>query len=50
MREHLAHLPAAEIEAIVQRLQGFESDVFETRSMPRAPPYRPIDLDITLRP
>lgn len=50
VREHLAHLPAAEIEAIVQRLQGFESDVFETRSMPRAPPYRPIDLDITLRP
>lgn len=39
VREHLAHLPAAEIEAIVQRLQGFESDVFETRSMPRAPPY-----------
>ena len=50
VRTHLAHLPAKDVEAILQRLRVFEPDVFETRTMPRAPPYRAIDLDITLRP
>lgn len=35
---------------MVQRLRAFEGDVFETRSMPRLPPFRQLDLDITVRP
>ena len=50
VREHLAHLPSAEVDAVVGRLQSYEDDVFETRSLPKAPPYRSIDLDITIRP
>ncbi len=50
VRMHLAHLPPEEVDAVVERLQQYECDVFETRSMPRAPPHRSIDLDITIRP
>ena len=49
VREHLGHLEDSMVESVVARLRSFEADVFETRSMPRAPPHRPIDLDITLR-
>jgi hypothetical protein len=49
VREHLGHLEDSMVEAVVARLRSFEADVFETRSMSRAPPHLPIDLDITLR-
>jgi hypothetical protein len=49
VREHLGHLGDSMVESVVARLRSFEADVFETRSMPRAPPHQPIDLDITLR-
>jgi hypothetical protein len=48
VQEQLGHLEDSMVEAVVARLCSFEADVFETRSMPRAPPHRPIDLDITL--
>jgi hypothetical protein len=48
VRLHLAHLPTGQIDAIVQRLQRFEGDVFETRTQPRPPPVRPgFDVPIT---
>ena len=49
VRSSLRHLPDAMIEQIVQRLRGYETDVFETRTMPKAPPHRRVDLDVTLR-
>jgi len=50
VRLHLAHLPTGQIDAIVQRLQRFEGDVFETRTQPRPPPVRPgFDVPITER-
>ena len=49
VRSSLRHLPDAMIEQIVQRLRAYEIDVFETRTMPRAPPHRKVDLDVTLR-
>ena len=49
VREQLGHLEDSMVEAVIARLRSFEADVFETRSMPRAPSHRPIDLDITLR-
>ena len=50
VRAHLAHLPSTEVDAVVERLKHYECDVFETRSLPKAPPFRSIDLDITIRP
>ena len=50
VRHHLAHLGDDQIEAVLARLRVFESDVFETRTMPRLPPLRELDLDITERP
>ena len=46
VRVHLAHLPAAQIDEVVQRLQAFEGDVFETRTQPRPPPTREFDVPI----
>ena len=50
VRQHLAHLPDHQVEDVLARLRVFESDVFETRVMPRLPPIRELDLDITERP
>jgi hypothetical protein len=49
VRSSLRHLPDTMIEQIVRRLRDYEIDVFETRTMPRAPPHRKVDLDVTLR-
>ena len=46
VRIHLAHLPAAQVEEVVQRLRMFEEDVFETRTQPRPPPIREFDVSI----
>ena len=46
VRVHLAHLPTAQIDEVVQRLQAFEGDVFETRTQPRPPPVREFDVPI----
>ena len=46
VRIHLAHLPAAQVEEVVQRLRMFEEDVFETRTQPRPPPMREFDVSI----
>ena len=43
----LAHLPAQQVEDILTLLGGFEDTVFETRTMPRMPPVRQLDMDIT---
>ena len=50
VRQHLSHLPDQQVEDVLARLRVFESDVFETRVMPRLPPRRELDLDITERP
>ena len=47
VRQHLSHLSADRIDSVLQRLRVFEDDVFETRTMPRLPPHRQLDLDIT---
>ena len=47
VRTHLAYLPAAQVDEVVRRLQVFESDVFETRTMPRPAPERP-DFDVPI--
>ncbi len=44
VREHLGHLEDSMVEAVVARLCSFETDVFETRSMPRAPGVREMYL------
>ena len=49
VRVHLAHLPTAQIDEVVQRLRAFEGDVFETRTQPRPPPVREFDLPIVER-
>ena len=49
VRRSLRHLPPDLLQQVVGRLQGYEHDVFESRTMPRAPPHRKLDLDITLR-
>ena len=47
VRQHLSHLSEDRINSVLQRLRVFEDDVFETRTMPRLPPHRQLDLDIT---
>ena len=49
VRTQLAHLPSATRDAVLARLRQFEPDVFESRTMPRPPPRRQVDLDVTLR-
>jgi len=46
VRTQLAHLPAQQVEDILTLLGGFENTVFETRTMPRMPPVRQLDMDI----
>ena len=50
VRVHLAHLPVAQIDEVVQRLRAFEGDVFETRAQPRPPPVREVDVPIVEKP
>ena len=50
VRLHLAHLPTVQIDAVVQRLRAFEGDVFETRTQPRPPPVRQLDVPIVENP
>ena len=47
VRTQLAHLPTQQVEDILSLLGGFEQTVFETRTMPRMPPVRQLDMDIT---
>jgi len=47
VRTQLAHLPTQQVEDILSLLGGFEKTVFETRTMPRIPPVRQLDMDIT---
>jgi len=47
VRTQLVHLPAQQVEDILTLLGGFENTVFETRTMPRMPPVRQLDMDIT---
>jgi len=47
VRTQLAHLPAQQVEDILSLLGGFEKTVFDTRTMPRMPPVRQLDMDIT---
>jgi len=46
----LAHLPLEQVDKILTLLCGFESTVFETRTMSRMPPPRQLDMDITETP
>lgn len=50
VRKQLQGSAPAVIEAILTRLRVFEGDVFETRTMPRLPPERLLDLEINLKP
>jgi len=50
VRNQPAHLPTQEVDAILKLLCGYESIVFETRAMPRMPPLRQLDMDITETP
>ena len=47
VRTHLAHMPEAVREGVIQRLRTYESTVFETRKLPRLAPRRGLDMDIT---
>jgi len=50
VRTQLAHLPLEQVDEILTLLGGFESTLFETRAMPRMPPPRQLDMDITETP
>ena len=50
VRRQLVGSTPAVVDAIVRRLRVFEPDVFETRTMPRLPPSRLLDLEINLKP
>jgi len=50
VRVHLAHLPAVQIDEVVERLRVFDGDVFETRKQPRPPPEREFDVPIVEKP
>ena len=50
VRTQLAHLPLEQVDEILTLLSGFESTVFETREIPRMPPPRQLDMDITETP
>jgi hypothetical protein len=47
---HLAYLPTAQIDAILQCLRLCEDDVFETSTQPRPPPSRSFDVPIVEKP
>ena len=46
----LGHLSFQKQEDILTLLRGYEDTVFETRTMPRMPPRRELDMDITETP
>jgi len=50
VRAQLAHLPPEQVNEILTLPGGFESTMFETRAMPRMPPPRQLDMDITETP
>jgi len=50
VRAQLGHLSLQKQEDILTLLQGYEATVFETRTMPRMPPRRELDMDITETP
>jgi len=50
VRTQLAHLAPDQVDEILTLLGGFKSAVFETRGMPRMPPPRQLDMDITETP
>jgi hypothetical protein len=47
VRAQLGHLSFKKQEDILTLLRGYEDTVFETRTMPRMPPRRELDMDIT---
>ena len=46
VRAQLKHVSSDMQEDIIRILEGFEPTVFETRVMPRLPPFRELDMDI----
>ena len=50
VRAQLGHLSVKKQEDILTFLRGYEDTVFETRTMPRMPPRRELDMDITETP
>jgi len=50
VRAQLGHLSFQKQEDILTLLRGYEDTVFETRTMPRMPPQRELDMDITETP
>jgi len=50
VRAQLGHLSVKKQEDILTLLRGYEDTVFETRTMPRMPPRRELDMDITETP
>ena len=50
VRAQLGHLSLQKQEDILTLLQGYEETVFETCTMPRMPPRRELDMDITETP
>jgi len=50
VRAQLGHLSFQKQEDILTLLRGYKDTVFETRTMPRMPPRRELDMDITETP
>jgi len=50
VRAQFSHLSFQKQEDILTLLQGYEDTVLETRTMPRMPPQRELDMDITETP
>jgi len=50
VRAQLGHLCFQKQEDILTLLRSYEDTVFETRTMPRMPPLRELDMDITETP
>ena len=50
VRTQLGHLSFQKQENNLTLLRGYEDTVFETRTMPRMPPQRELDMDITETP
>jgi len=50
VRAQLGHFSFQKQEVILTLLRGYEDTVFETRTMPRMPPRRKLDMDITETP
>ena len=50
VRAQLGNLSLQKQEDILTLLRGYEETVFETRTMPRMPPRRELDMDIMETP